>query len=195
MDNTNKQEKQFLYYSVLLIVIGIVYYFLTKGKKNNSESNYVMPRGFFQQPVVTPAPTPTTPTTPVGREVRPPSTPVGREVAPSVPMPYPYPYPLPIYGGFQPYAVIPPLPVVASESAKEMVAEEKCYKKVKILGEEKETCFITKKDYMNFLKRSYNALVDSYNDALSTLSFGNAFKISKVMRKVKGDINSELGII
>jgi len=177
-----KDEKQLFYFAAFIIGAVILIIILKRYQMRKQESNYVMPRGFFQ-PIPAPTPPPAPPVVPP--VVPPPSE--GRSVGPghSNPYPYPFPYPYPVYDfSVQPYVMVAP----------EVSRGSGCYKSVKIAGDEKETCFQSKADYVKFLKRSYNTFVDSYKDALYTLRFGKAAKISSVLRKIKSDIESEIGL-
>jgi hypothetical protein len=185
----DKKEKTILASAGVLILLMILYKYW-KGK--SQESGYVEPRGFFQNNATavmpTPAPAPAPPPTPTTPPTIPPA--IGREIGHPYPLPYPLPYPYP--AGYN-YGTIPY--VVVEQPAVSNVAKSECYKNVKINGEETPTCFSTKQDYTKFLKQSYNTLVDSYNDALYSFGWGRAVKIAKAMRKVRRDIDAEMGII
>lgn len=184
----NKDEKSLFYFALFIVGAIVLINILKKYQLKKQESNYVMPRGFFSPtpaPVPPPAPPapPAPPVNPVARPVDPLARPVNN---PTPPYPYPMPYPYPIYDfAVQPYVMVAP-----RESAK-----QNCYKSVRIKGDDRETCFVTKNDYVTFLKRSYNTFVDGYKDSLSTFRFGKAVKISGVLRKIKSDIESEVGIL
>jgi hypothetical protein len=205
----DKKEKMILASASALILLMILYKYW-KGKDKNQESGYVVPRGFFQTlntpvapstpipppiappPVAPPPVMPPPPVVPPPPIMPPPVQPV--PPIPGMPYPLPYPYPYPYNNistgynyGTLPYMVIDQ-PVISG------VTKSECYKNVKINGEDKTTCFSTKKDYVKFLKQSYNTLVDSYNDALYSFGWGRAMKIAKAMRKVKNDIDIEIGI-
>ena len=205
-----KEEKQMLFWGLGLVVVAIIVDSYTRNKSKNQESNYrvVMQRGTFQNVAPTPAtpppttttPTTTTPSIPSGRVVAPPTpTPTlpidsgSRVIPPSTPYPMPYPYPYPLPYGSMPYAIIPPMPSVATPAAE--TAKQSCYKSVVLIGDKEATCFQTRADYTAFLRKTYNTLVDSYNDALYTFAFGRALKVSKAMRKVKNDLANESIII
>ena len=195
----DKREKMILASAGVLILLMILYKYF-KGNDKSQESGYVEPRGFFQNnatavtptPPPAPAPPPTPAPEPIGRpgETTPmPPGSVTREVGHPYPLPYPLPYPYP--AGYN-YGTIPY--VVVEQPVVSNVAKSECYKNVKINGEDKTTCFSTKQDYTKFLKQSYNTLVDSYNDALYSFGWGRAVKIAKAMRKVRRDIDAEIGI-
>jgi hypothetical protein len=178
-----KEEKTLIYFAAFIIGAVILINILKRYQMRKQESNYVMPRGFFPQtsvPSVVPTPPPAPPVTPpiAGRSLP-------GHSGPPTPYPYPYPYPYPVYDfSVQPYVMVAP----------EVSKKAGCYKSIKIAGEDKETCFQTKADYVKFLKRSYNTFVDSYKDALYTLRLGKAAKIASALRKIKSDIESEVGI-
>lgn len=195
----DKKDKMILASAGVIILLMILYKYL-KGK--NQESKYVEPRGFFQNNLATPTPIAPPPVAPPPPPIMPPPpvipppVPPIPPVAPPVP-PYPYPYGGYSYPynnlsigynyGIQPYAVIDQ-PVLSN------AAKTNYYKSVQIAGDDRPTLFSTKKDYLKFLKQSYNTLVDSYNDALYSFGWGRAIKIAKSMRKVKNDIDAEFGI-
>ena len=199
----DKKEKMILASASVLILLMILYKYW-KGKDKNQESGYVVPRGFFQTlntPVApsTPIPPPIAPPPVAPPPVMPPPpvvppTPIMPPPVQPVPpipgMPYPYPYNNISTGynyGVQPYAIIDQ-PILSN------AAKTNYYKSVQIAGDDRPTLFSTKKDYLKFLKQSYNTLVDSYNDALYSFGWGRAMKIAKSMRKVKNDIDIEIGI-
>jgi hypothetical protein len=196
-----KEEKTTLFFGLGIVAIAIIVDSYMRNKNKGNESGYVQPRGFFQQPVATTPTPPATPSTPSGREVAPP-TPSGREVAPPMPSlvggeSYRYPvmpYPYPMTYGIIPYSIIPNLPPTMPQGSPEM-AKSSCYKSVVLIGDKEATCFQTRADYTSFLRKTYNALVDSYNDALYTLALGRAMKVAKAMRKVKNDLANESIII
>ena len=192
-----KEEKQLMFWGLGIVAVAIIVDSYMRNKNKGNESGYVQPRGFFQQPT----PTPAAPSTPSGRVVAPPTpTPTlpidsgSRVVPPSTPYPMPYPYPYTLPYGVIPYSIIPNLPPTMPQGSPEM-AKSICYKSVVLIGDKDATCFQTRADYTAFLRKTYNALVDSYNDALYTLALGRAFKVSKAMRKVKNDLANESIII
>lgn len=186
-----KEEKQLMFWGLGLVAVAIIADIYKRNKSKGNESGYVTPRGYFQNvtptrpstPVPTPTPTPTPPADSGSRVVAPPTP---------YPMPYPYPYPLPY--GAMPYAIIPPLPAVTAGTNVE-TTKQACYKSVVLIGDKEATCFQTRADYTAFLRKTYNTLVDSYNDALYTLALGRAMKVAKAMRKVKNDLANESIII
>lgn len=195
-----KEEKQLMFWGLGIVAVAIIVDSYMRNKNKGNESGYVQPRGYFQQPTPTP---PAAPSTPSGRVVAPPTpTPTpplpvdsgSRVVPPSTPYPMPYPYPYTLPYGVIPYSIIPNLPPTMQQGSPEM-AKSSCYKSVVLIGDKEATCFQTRADYTAFLRKTYNALVDSYNDALYTLALGRAFKVSKAMRKVKNDLANESIII
>lgn len=184
-----KEEKQLMFWGLGLVVLAIIFDIYKRNKSKGNESGYVTPRGYFQNV------TPTRPSTPVPTPTPTPPVDSGsRVVAPPTPYPMPYPYPYTLPYGVIPYSIIPNLPPTMPQGSPEM-AKSSCYKSVVLIGDKEATCFQTRADYTAFLRKTYNALVDSYNDALYTLALGRAFKVSKAMRKVKNDLANESIII
>lgn len=219
MSTFTKEEKGLMFFGLGILFVGLLFDYLQK-KAIRQESGFVMPRGYFGSstpsitptPTLTPMPTPspspsptprprpilTSPPIPMPTPTPTPTPPpsgqgsreiIGREPSQPTILPYPFPYPYPAYG------VAPIQPYVIESPSTNVIGKQSCYKTVTIMGDTKPTCFATKNDYVNFLKKSYNTLVDSYNDALYSFSWGKALKINKIMKKVKNDVYNEIGIV
>jgi hypothetical protein len=180
-----KEDKRKLLIVFTFIALGIVL-LLIKRKSKPQESGFVAPRGFFPGGGTT---TPTTPTPPMdipdGRgagggggtvmDIPPTDIPPVTPMPPTPPNPsYPYPsypvlpyYPAPVY-----YNPFPRTYNVINYSQNQNM---------------------NKGQYIDYLQKQINSLEFEYDDALSSLMFGRAYKISKVINSLKDKLRIQLG--
>ena len=196
-------EKNKIAVIALLVLIIVAVILWLRRRRKGQESGYVMQRGVFDRSTPAPAGGPLTPPggmppppPPGGGTDAPPPPPGGGTPPPPGPTPPPPPPPpyWPPFGyGYPATYYYDPFPrtYIVDEGASERTA---CYKQVMLNTEAgpKESC-LSKSQYVEYLRNRIRGLQVAYDNAMSDMLFGRAWKISQLIKRAEKSLAYELG--